>query len=141
MPFNGSGDHNTHLPWDHFRILEAIREDFPGIQKVPDPANSTAYHYRIPGHKGNVGIIAAYTRSFCGSCNRLRLTPQGVLKTCLYGDGVLNVRDLMRAGTGEAVLQQTLTKAIGSREKDGWEAEKNAAAISSLSASMATIGG
>jgi cyclic pyranopterin phosphate synthase len=141
MPFNGEGNHYASLTWDHFKILEAIRAGFPTIQKAVDPPFSTSYNYHIPGHKGSVGVIAAYTRSFCGTCNRIRLTPQGDLKTCLYGDSVLNVKDMMRTGAGEGVLQDALLTAISKKEKNGWEAEKNSALKSSLNASMATIGG
>ncbi|MBA9077173.1 GTP 3',8-cyclase MoaA [Rufibacter quisquiliarum] len=139
MPFNGGGQAVPTLAWDHFRILEAIQERYPEVQKVPDPANSTAYHYHIPGHQGSIGIIAAYTRSFCGTCNRLRLTPQGDMKTCLYGGPVLNVRDLMRSGIPDNQLQEALQIAVSQKEKDGWEAEKAMSAFPH--ASMATIGG
>jgi molybdenum cofactor biosynthesis protein A len=138
MPFNGGESHYTSLQWDHWRILDKIKEQYPDIQKSIDPPHSTSYNYQIPGHKGSVGIIAAYTRSFCGTCNRIRLTPQGELKTCLYGDSVLNVRDLMRSGVSEEQLQEALSYAISQKEKDGWEAEKNS---QSLHASMARIGG
>jgi molybdenum cofactor biosynthesis protein A len=140
MPFNG-GTGTASLAWDHLRILEKIRQDFPEIQKIPDPAFSTSYNYRIPGHQGNVGIIAAYTRSFCGTCNRIRLTPEGGLQTCLYGEPVLNVKDLIRAGKTETELQNSLLKAISGRAKDGWEAEKNLSTKNLLHKSMATIGG
>jgi cyclic pyranopterin phosphate synthase len=140
MPFNGGESHHTSLSWDHWRILEAIKSKYPNIRKVQDPPHSTSYNYQIPGHKGSVGIIAAYTRSFCGTCNRIRLTPQGDLKTCLYGDSVLNVKDLMRAGIPVQDLQNSLVQAIGQKEKDGWEAERDSNA-NTLHASMATIGG
>ncbi|MDX5482437.1 MAG: GTP 3',8-cyclase MoaA [Hymenobacteraceae bacterium] len=141
MPFNGGVAQQNSLGWDHWRILDTIREKYPQIQKVADPPNSTSYNYHIPGHIGSVGIIAAYTRSFCGTCNRIRLTPQGDLMTCLYGNSVLNVRDLMRAGKTEEELQQSLQQAIGQKEKDGWEAEKSLLTHNTQHASMATIGG
>lgn len=136
MPFNGVGSHYPALNWDHVRILAAIKEDFPAIQKIPDPAYSTSYNYHIPGHKGSVGIIAAYTRSFCGTCNRIRITPLGMLKTCLYDNGVMNIKDLMRGGKSDEQLESALKNAISHRAKDGWEAEKNV-----VHESMASIGG
>ena len=61
MPFNGDGKiHQTKTSWDYIRILEEIKNAFPGIKKIKDPAYSTAYNYNIPGYTGNVGIIAAY---------------------------------------------------------------------------------
>jgi molybdenum cofactor biosynthesis protein A len=140
MPFNGGGEHYTRLLWDHIKILETIQEHFPTIEKIQDPAYSTSYNYRIPGHKGSVGIIAAYTRSFCGTCNRIRITPQGMLKTCLYDDGVLNVKDLVRERKSDEALEAALLDAINHRSVDGWEAEKTRRA-KGVHESMAAIGG
>lgn len=141
MPFNGVGSEPKSVAWDHLRILEQIKEAFPTIHKIPDPPNSTAYNHAIPGHKGTVGIIAAYTRSFCGTCNRIRITPDGTLKTCLYDDGVLNVRDLMRSNLSDEALEQTLKQAIYHKYKDGLEAEQSRKVGNGVHESMATIGG
>ena len=141
MPFNGEGSHYTRLNWDHRAILELIRRHFPAIEKIPDPPFSTSYNYQIPGFKGTVGIIAAYSRTFCGTCNRIRVTPQGMLKTCLYDDGIFNFRDLMRAGATDEQLQHALLQATHSRAKDGWEAERNRNFGLPVTESMSTIGG
>jgi molybdenum cofactor biosynthesis protein A len=140
MPFNGEGNHYSSLTWTYKKILEHIRTKYPAIQKVQDPENSTAYHYRIPGFAGNIGIIAAFSRTFCGSCNRIRLTAQGVLKTCLYDDGVLNIRNLMRSGMSDDDIKGNLLKAFANRPKDGFEAEAGRK-VHSVSESMSTIGG
>ena len=141
MPFNGEGNHYSHLHWHYMRILRKIQERFPEIQKIPDAPHSTSYNYHIPGHLGNVGIIAAYSRTFCGTCNRIRLTPQGMLKTCLYDDGVLNVRDLMRSNMNDDAIAATLVNAIQHRAKDGFEAERLRKEKMPVHESMATIGG
>jgi cyclic pyranopterin phosphate synthase len=139
MPFNGDGHGYSGIIWDYVRIFEEIRAAFPGLQKIPDPQYSTSYNYRVNGHLGQVGIIAAYSRTFCGSCNRIRLTPQGVLKTCLYDNGVLNIKDLVRNGMDDDQLKLSLLIAFNNREKDGWEAEKHR--LESPHESMASIGG
>lgn len=141
MPFNGSGRTSEQLYWDHRRILEHIRLVYPELEKLPDPPFSTSYNYRIPGFRGSIGIIAAYSRTFCGTCNRIRITPQGTLKTCLYDDGIFNVRDLMRAGATDTQLEETFLQALGNRAKDGWEAEKNRKFGLPVQESMSTIGG
>ena len=141
MPFNGDGHLYTGLQWDYVRILDEIKSKYPQIQKITDPDYSTAYNYQIPGHKGSIGIIAAYSRTFCGTCNRIRITPQGELKTCLYDDGVLNIKDLMRNGTADDELQGILLNAFGNRPKDGWEAEQQRVQHPGIHESMATIGG
>jgi molybdenum cofactor biosynthesis protein A len=141
MPFNGDGHVYGGLKWDYVRILEEIKDKYPGIKKMDDPLYSTAYNYQIPGHKGSVGIIAAYSRTFCGTCNRIRITPEGELKTCLYDDGVLNIKSLIRGGTSEPDLKRILLNAFNNRAKDGWEAESLRVVHNGVHESMATIGG
>ncbi|WP_460693629.1 GTP 3',8-cyclase MoaA [Mucilaginibacter puniceus] len=141
MPFNGDGHSYSGLQWDYVHILEKIRDKFPNIEKLTDPAYSTSYNYHIPGHQGSIGIIAAYSRTFCGTCNRIRITPQGELKNCLYDDGVLNIRDIIRSGAGDEELEQSLLNAFSHRVKDGWEAERNRFEKTGVHESMATIGG
>lgn len=140
MPFNGEGAKYAHLHWNHQRIYDAIRKLFPEIEKVPDPPFSTSVNYRIPGHRGQVGIIAAYSRTFCGTCNRIRLTAQGTIKTCLYDDGVFSIRDLMRNGASDDQIRQTFLEALSHRARNGFEAEARRVGLPAHE-SMATIGG
>jgi cyclic pyranopterin phosphate synthase len=141
MPFNGVGHFYSGITWNNIRILQHLKENFPQIEKIQDPLFSTSSNYYIPGHSGTVGIIAAYTRSFCGTCNRLRITPQGFLKTCLYGEDALNVKGLLRKHDDDDILQNAFLDAINNRAKNGWEAEKKETVINSIHQSMATIGG
>jgi molybdenum cofactor biosynthesis protein A len=141
MPFNGEGHIYQGLQWNYIRILDEIKQKYPAIEKLNDPAYSTSYNYHIPGHKGSIGIIAAYSRTFCGTCNRIRITPVGELKTCLYDGGVLNIKDLMRNGINDNDLQAALLNAFSHRPKDGFEAEHNRNVNDPAHESMATIGG
>lgn len=140
MPFNGTGK-SEDLLWTFPKILEHVKSSFSNIEKLADPPHSTSFNYQIPGFKGTFGIIAAYSRLFCGSCNRIRLTPQGMLKTCLYDNGVFNLRDILRAGATNEQLVKTLLEALNNRAKDGFEAERNRGFGLPVSESMATIGG
>lgn len=139
MPFNGEGTHYPRLNWTHNKILSHIKEQYPELVKLKDSANATAYGYQVPGYTGSIGIIAAFSRTFCGTCNRIRITAQGMLKTCLYDDGVLNLKDLIRAGEPDAMIERHLRDAFGSREKDGFEAERKRTKV--VTESMSTIGG
>ena len=141
MPFNGEGNHYPELKWNYRKILEYIQEQYPDLEKIPDPPHSTSLNYRVPGHQGTIGLIAAYSRTFCGTCNRIRITPQGMLKTCLYDDGVFNVKNLMRAGATDEQVQTTFLEALGSRAKNGFEAEQNRRFGLPVNESMSTIGG
>ncbi len=140
MPFNGAGANYPKLKWNHRVILDELKDHFPDIQKLPDPPFSTSSKYQVPGHKGKIGIIAAYSRTFCGSCNRIRLTPQGMLKTCLYDDGVFNIKNLIRAGATDEQMKAAFLDALSNRAKDGFEAEARRQ-IGVVSESMSTIGG
>lgn len=148
MPFNGEGSHYPVLHWTHQRIVDEIRAHFSDLQKLPDPPFSTSATYQVPGHRGTIGIIAAFSRTFCGTCNRIRLTAQGTLKTCLYDDGVLDVRALLRRGDGpfgasDKDLTAAFLQAFAHRPANGFEAEQSRTVRSGdlVSESMATIGG
>lgn len=140
MPFNG-GTHAVSLKWNFVQILTHIKSRFPEIQKIENPKNSTSYNYKIPGFSGNIGIIAAYTRSFCGTCNRLRLTPTGILKTCLYEGTGVNLKDEIRMGKTDEELKNIIINSVQNKPKDGWEAQKSSLTVSQIHQSMATIGG
>jgi molybdenum cofactor biosynthesis protein A len=141
MPFNGEGSHYPMLRWTYKKILEYIREHHPTIRKIVDPANATAEHYQIPGYMGNVGVIAAFSRTFCGTCNRIRITAQGVLKTCLYDDGVANIKTMLRSGMTNEEIKMELINLFSHRPKDGFQAEERRKNGTPAMESMSTIGG
>lgn len=137
MPFNGKGDSGKAPGWDHRRILRELSGFFePEAQ--PSAPGATALRYRIKGHPGDIGIIPAYSRTFCGTCNRLRITATGGVKTCLYGENPANIRDHMRRGASDRELLETIQGAVGNRHRNGWEA---AAARHTALENMSAIGG
>ncbi len=139
MPFNGKGHYHA-LKWTHRRIWEYIQTSYPGMQKSVDPDFSTASNYQIPGHPGKIGLIAAFTRTFCGTCNRIRVTAQGTLKTCLYDEGVLDIRRLLQETNDDQIIKEQLMIAFQNRFKNGFEAEA-ARKTATVSESMSAIGG
>jgi molybdenum cofactor biosynthesis protein A len=139
MPFNGKGVVPTSLQWNHRKILQHIREKYTELIKEHDAPFSTSESYRVQGFEGTIGVIAAYSRTFCGTCNRIRITPQGELKTCLYDGGVLNLKEMMRQGNSDDTIMQSLLHAFRNRAKDGFEAERRKP--SGVFESMSTIGG
>lgn len=141
MPFNGGGGSRNNIVWTHRQILAHLTAHYPSIRKIADPKNSTAFHYEVPGYSGKLGIIAAFSRTFCGTCNRIRLTAQGLLKTCLYDDGVLNIKEALRSGVEDEVLKQKLMHAFHDRAKDGFAAEARRKDHAAAFESMSTIGG
>lgn len=63
-----------------------------------------ARYYSFPGAKGSVGFISALSNHFCASCNRIRLTADGKIRPCLFSDLELDVREALRTGTDDDVL-------------------------------------
>ncbi|MBV8255186.1 MAG: GTP 3',8-cyclase MoaA [Chitinophaga sp.] len=139
MPFNGQQKDFSGINWHYQRILDTIREKYE-LVKIPDAPHATALNYQIPGFSGTVGVIPAYSRTFCGTCNRLRISATGSIKTCLYGNNMLNVRDLMRQPLFRDMhIRSGIQAAIAERFRDGFEAEKNF--LEDEKESMSIIGG
>lgn len=138
MPFNGSQSFDS-IRWDYKEIYSYINKHYPDIDKIPAAPTSTSENYRIPGYKGSFGIIASFSRTFCGTCNRIRLSATGDLRTCLYGPPVVNLRDIMRMGASTTQLELAIINAVSMREKDGYAAE--ALNKKTVMDSMSVLGG
>jgi len=91
------------LTWDHVVPSEEILDRISAIGALspdsgPARGNGPAKYFRLADALGSVGIITPMTHTYCGSCNRVRLTADGRLRTCLYGDHEVNLRDPLRNG-------------------------------------------
>jgi cyclic pyranopterin phosphate synthase len=64
----------------------------------PTRGNGPATYYKLDGARGSIGVITPMTHTYCGSCNRVRLTADGRLRTCLFGDHEVDLRTPLRAG-------------------------------------------
>ncbi|MGX1930254.1 GTP 3',8-cyclase MoaA [Flagellimonas sp. 2504JD4-2] len=140
MPFNGGSKNFKGIKWNYKAILEHISKSYPGFHKLESPPTSTSINYKIEGHKGTFGIIPSFSRTFCGSCNRLRVTATGDVITCLYGKPKINLRDIVRGENEQQEVQNAILKAIGSRAKTGFEAQEEHA-NTVFENSMTSIGG
>ena len=81
-------------------VLARISKTLGELEPAAGPArgNGPAAYYRIPGAAGSIGVITPMTHTYCGSCNRVRLTADGRLRTCLFGDHEVDLRTPLRAG-------------------------------------------
>ena len=108
------------LTWDHVvpsaEVLDRVRA-LGELTPADGPArgNGPASYYRIAGAAGSVGVITPMTHTYCGSCNRVRLTADGRLRTCLYGDHEVNLRDPLRAGEA---LEPLFVRALAEKPKE-----------------------
>ncbi len=91
------------LTWEHVVPSDEILSRLEALGALvadsgPARGNGPAVYHRFVGAPGTVGVITPMTHTYCGSCNRVRLTADGKLRTCLYGDHEVNLRDPLRAG-------------------------------------------
>lgn len=140
MPFNGAAGQTREI-WSAGQIFETLTDKYPAIEKIQSDPHAPANQYQIPGFKGQVGIIAAYSRSFCGKCNRIRLTATGSIKNCLYDEGVLDLKSILRSGASDAEIKAILLQTVQRKEKNGHLAEANRKQNTQITESMSTIGG
>ncbi len=140
MPFNGGYKENVEM-YSARDIYADLKAHYPTMEKLPSTHGDTASLLHVPGYKGNIGVIAAFTRSFCNTCNRLRISSKGDIKSCLYDDGIFNIRDYMRSGVTDAELADKFREIVRLKPKDGFEAEELRKNKSVALQSMSSIGG
>jgi len=140
MPFNGGSKKNIKI-FNARDIEKTLRENYSISKDVISNHGETSTNYIIPGFKGKVGIIPAFSRTFCNTCNRLRITAKGEIKTCLYDNGVFSIRELIRSGSSNKEIKAKFIELIKFKPENGFEAEKNIKNKSFRKESMSSIGG
>ena len=91
------------LTWDHVVPSDEILHRLEGVAPLeptvgPMRGNGPARYFRFHGASGTVGIITPMSHTYCGSCNRVRLTADGRLRTCLFGEEETDLRTPLREG-------------------------------------------
>ncbi|KAF9975531.1 Molybdenum cofactor synthesis protein 1 [Modicella reniformis] len=116
MPFGGNKwKENKLVPYQE--LIENIRAVHPTFKKLVDDPNDTSKAYHVPGFAGQVGFITSMSDHFCGTCNRLRITADGNLKVCLFGNAEVSLRDMMRQGKTDEELLEVIEMAVKNKKK------------------------
>ncbi len=136
MPFSGTCGAGS---LENGNMLHRLLRLFPALAEEENDLPTTARVFTVPGFTGRLGIIAGYSRLFCATCNKVRITPTGMLKTCLYDNGALNLKGILRSGVTDNVIRTAIVTTIGSRFANGHEAERSCSRTTEPS--MAGIGG
>lgn len=106
MPFDGNKWSKGKM-FSYSEMLDLIKTKYPTLQKVQDHKNDTSKTWHVPGFAGRIGFITSMTHNFCGTCNRLRITSDGNLKVCLFGNTEVSLRDILRkSNSGEPIDEQ-----------------------------------
>jgi cyclic pyranopterin phosphate synthase len=96
-------------------IRAAIDAVFP-LEPEPRDAHATARVYRFADGRGRIGFINPVSEPFCGDCNRIRLTAEGKLRTCLFSINETDLRGALRAGASDDDLEQIVRDAVWRKE-------------------------
>src|SRR5437762_275775 len=117
MPLDGDGIWSNETVVPSRRIQEQIEDLFP-LQPRPAgrPGPSTNFSF-ADGAPGGVGFISSVSQAFCTTCNRVRLTAEGGLRTCLFSLHETPLRDLMRGGASDDHLARVIEGAIWRKEE------------------------
>ena len=108
MPFDGNKWSQQKM-LSYQEMLSLIREKYPQLEKVQDHVNDTSKTFKVPGFAGKIGFITSMTHNFCGTCNRLRITSDGSLKVCLFGNTEVSLRDILRKdNSGKPIDEATM---------------------------------
>ncbi|XP_055686744.1 molybdenum cofactor biosynthesis protein 1 isoform X3 [Lutzomyia longipalpis] len=116
MPFTGNKWETDKMV--SFRdMMTRIKEKFPDFHALPNGPNDTSKAFKVPTFAGQVGFITSMTEHFCGTCNRLRITADGNLKVCLFGNTEISLRDALRGGCSESDLIAMISAAVNRKKK------------------------
>ena len=115
MPLDG--DHNWSpdavLTGDELRRL--IHAAYP-LEERPREPSATARVFRFADGQGEIGFINPVSEPFCDDCNRIRLTAEGKLRTCLFSLGETDLRGPLRAGASDSEIERIVREAVWRKE-------------------------
>ena len=98
--------------------VRALIEDVHPLVPLPAPASSTAQRFAFADGRGEIGFINPVSEPFCSTCDRIRITAEGQLRTCLFAEEETDLRAPLRAGAGDAELEAIVrTALLGKRMK------------------------
>jgi len=115
MPFDGNKWNDKKMV-PYAEMLDILKGQFD-LRRCKDEPNDTSKAYQVKGYCGKIGFITSMSEHFCGSCNRLRLTADGNLKVCLFGNAETSLRDLLRNGATDEQLLSVIGKAVGRKKE------------------------
>ncbi len=100
-------------------LKHALEERFGTFIPCDDVSgNGPCHYFAVSGFKGRIGFISALSHKFCSECNRIRLTSQGFLKTCLQYDSGVELKPILRSGGTDEELCLAIEQAIAAKPKE-----------------------
>jgi GTP 3',8-cyclase len=119
-------------------VLERVGE-IGEFENLPSrPGDGPAQRYRLAGARGELGIISALSSHFCDTCNRLRLSAEGLLVPCLFSEASVDLRPVLRSGADDRELAQAMLQAAHDKPR---EHHQESASLHSSGCQMSRLGG
>ncbi|MEA2353965.1 MAG: 3,8-cyclase [Solirubrobacteraceae bacterium] len=115
MPLDGDRNWKADDVLTGREIRDAIHAAYP-LEPEPREPSATARTYRFADGRGRIGFINPVSEPFCGDCNRIRLTADGKLRTCLFSLNETDLRGPMREGASDAELERVVRAAVWRKE-------------------------
>jgi len=114
MPLDAQGQWRQGAVVSQDEILDALAAAFD-LEPVPGRGSAPADRWRYADGGGTVGVVPSVTRPFCGDCDRVRLTAEGQLRTCLFATREFDLRAVLRSGGTDDDLAAAITRAVGTK--------------------------
>jgi GTP 3',8-cyclase len=115
MPLDGDRAWTPDMVLTGDEIRAMIAERYP-LEALPREPHATARVYRFADGAGEIGFINPVSQPFCGDCNRIRLTADGELRTCLFSMHETDLREPLRDGSSDADLERIVRDAVWRKE-------------------------
>ena len=116
MPLDADRSWTRDQVLDGAEIIERIGERWPLDAVTRPDQREPADLFRFRDGKGEIGLIASVSEPFCGSCNRIRITADGKLRTCLFSINETDIKALLRGGASDADIADTVIEAVRNKE-------------------------
>jgi cyclic pyranopterin phosphate synthase len=116
MPLDSGHAWHRELVVPGREILQRLQARYPLHALPAHHAAETAQRWALPGGRAEIGIIAPVSEPFCGHCNRLRLTADGKIRTCLFSMAEHDLRGLLRGGASDQKLREYLCQVVWQKE-------------------------
>lgn len=116
MPLDSSRAWSKELVVPGREILQRLQQRFELQPLVSLNSAETARRWALPGGRGEIGVIAPVSEPFCGHCNRLRLTADGKIRTCLFSVVEHDLKALVRAGAADETVGEFLRSVVWQKE-------------------------
>jgi GTP 3',8-cyclase len=112
MPLDAQGQWNRDLLVPGHEIYNTISQHWT-LQAIDEsPDHAPAQRFNFSDGRGQIGLISSVTQPFCGTCNRLRLTADGMVRNCLFSDDERPLVSLLRNGGSDSELEMVLRRAV-----------------------------